>query len=445
MIKGRGTRSTVGERRNRSVRNARIRVELTIRPAESNALLASPYVGGVVRVGGLYIRPGGDYREVHLGATSLSVQRRSQLAASSAFLTLLISQAGLLTLSSVRPLEVQVLRSQQLTAALRRLTHHRAGILAVLVAVVTPNLHYVLLRRIQSIRRNLHDAAYLAVLELRKMAVVVILKNVARRQNRGVRALLTNHILNTPGEVKLAVEAGTQEVNVLISGSITQSLVLHLGSKRAGSERLSVQRTMKQHVLASPQIIKGQRGLTLFLGKHANLIIHLVTLLVTRSTGEGGTRLIVVLQLTGLNRQLSIQGAVFSNGEVLTLLKTEQHILSGQEITIVRNTPRSSNVKHYFAVLLAPLLGVAPTLHMNGAALSGVQVRILAVVPIPERNLLRGLTRNISSRHAVAAFEVQLLGSKQGAAVLGCLTYDGGNKLAVLIALVTPHLDNIIF
>ena len=82
---------------------------------------------------------------------------------------------------------------------------------------------------------------------------------------------------------------------------------------------------------------------------------------------------------------------------------------------------------------------------MDGAALSGVQIRILAVVPVPERNLLRGLTRNIRSCRAVRAFKIQLLGSKQGTAALGCLTHDGGNKLVALVAVVTPHLNNIIF
>ena len=95
-------------------------------------------------------------------------------------------------------------------------------------------------------------------------------------------------------------------------------------------------------------------------------------------------------------------------------------------------------------MLLTPLLGVAPTLHVDGAALGGVQQLFLVVVRKLERSFLRGLTRNIRSRRAVRAIEVQLLGSQQGTATLGRLTHDGGNKLVALVAVVTPHLDNII-
>ena len=155
------------------------------------------------------------------------------------------------------------------------------------------------------------------------MVIAVIPKDVTRRQNRGVRTLLTNHILNTPGGGKLTVEAGTQKVNALISGGVTQSLVLHLGGKRAGAERLSVQHSTIQHVLTSLQVLHSQLGLTLHLGKHTNLVTHLVTLLVTRNAEERSARLVVALQRIGLDRQLSVQDAVFSNGEVLALLKTE--------------------------------------------------------------------------------------------------------------------------
>ena len=148
--------------------------------------------------------------------------------------------------------------------------------------------------------------------------MVVVLNNVAGRQNRGVRALLTDYILNTLDGVNLTVETGTREINVLISGSVTQSLVFHLGSKRAGTEHLSLHRNTANHVLTSPQILKGQLGLTLLLSNQVNLVTHLVT----RDTGEVIARLIVALKHVRLDRQLSVQGAVLSNGEVLTLLKT---------------------------------------------------------------------------------------------------------------------------
>jgi len=56
---------------------ARVRVELAVRPAVADTLLTNPNVRSVVRVVCLYIRPRGDCREVHLGGASLKVQCRS--------------------------------------------------------------------------------------------------------------------------------------------------------------------------------------------------------------------------------------------------------------------------------------------------------------------------------------------------------------------------------
>ena len=75
------TIETVQERRNSSVRDRRIRVELTVRPAESNALLTSPNVGGVVRVISLHIRVRASRRQINLRGTSQAVQRNGQVAA----------------------------------------------------------------------------------------------------------------------------------------------------------------------------------------------------------------------------------------------------------------------------------------------------------------------------------------------------------------------------
>ena len=197
---------------------------------------------------------------------------------------------------------------------------------------------------------------------------MVVLNEVARRQNRGVRTLLTDYVLNTLRGSNLTVEAGTREVNILIRGGVAQSLVLHLGGKRAGAERLSMHRNTAHHVLASPQIFNGQRGLTLLLSNQVNLVTHLVT----RDTGEVVARLVVALKHVRLDRQLSIQGAILGNGEVLTLLKTERRIISGQKVTI-GNTLRSGQVNRYIAVLFTPLLGETRTLHVDGAALKGVQ------------------------------------------------------------------------
>ena len=82
--------------------------------------------------------------------------------------------------------------------------------------------------------------------------MVVVLNDVTGRQNRGVRTLLTDYILNTLDGVNLTVETGTREVNVLISGGIAKSLVFHLGGKRTGTERLSLHCNTANHILASP-------------------------------------------------------------------------------------------------------------------------------------------------------------------------------------------------
>ena len=72
---------TVQERCNGSVRHGRIRVELTIGPAERNALLTSPNVGDVVRVISLHIRVRASSRQINLRGTSQAVQRNGQVAA----------------------------------------------------------------------------------------------------------------------------------------------------------------------------------------------------------------------------------------------------------------------------------------------------------------------------------------------------------------------------
>ena len=419
-------------------------MELAVRPAVADALLTNPNVRSVVRIVSLHIRPGGGLGQLHLGRASLKVQRHRQLTASSAFLALLIGQARLLILSSVRALELQVLRSQQGTAALGRLTHHGGKELTALaVAVISPDLHHVLLRSIQSISRNLHGAVQLAIHILKGTVVMVVFDDVTGRQNRGVRALLTNYILKTLGGAELTVETGTREVNVLIRGGVTQRLVFHLGSKRAGAERLSLHRNTANHVLTSPQILKSQLGLTLLLSNQVNLVTHLVT----RDAGEVVARLIVALKHVRLDRQLSIQGAILGNGEVLTLLKTERRTISGQQATI-GNALRSGNINCHVAVLLTPLLGETRTLHMDGTALEGVQQLSLAVVQNLERRsvLLDSLNaRNIRSLRTIRTVKVQRLRSEQGATTLGCLTHDGSDKLvATLVAVVAPHLDNVL-
>ena len=421
-------------------------MELAVRPAVADALLTNPNVRSVVRVVSLHIRPGRRLRQLHLGRASLKVQSHRQLAAGSAFLALLIGQTRLLIISvgRIRTLKIQVLRSQQSTAALGCLTHHGSDKLAVLVTVVTPHLHDVLLRRIQSVRRDLDATGQLTVHELKGSVVVVVLNKVTGCQNRGVRTLLTDYILNTLGGSNLTVEAGTREVNILIRGGVAQSLVLHLGSKLLRAVRLSLHRNTLHHVLTSPQVLNRQLGVALLLSNQVNLVTHLVT----RDTGEVVARLVVVQQRARLDGQLSIQGAVLGNGEVLTLLKTEQNIVSGQKISASRNTLRSSHINSHIAVLLTPFLRETRTLHVNGAALGGVQQLSLAVVQNLKRRgrlLNRLSSRNIRSLRTIRTIKVQRLGSEQGTAALGSLTHDGSDKLiATLVAVIAPHLDGVL-
>ena len=100
-------------------------------------------------------------------------------------------------------------------------------------------------------------------------------------------------------------------------------------------------------------------------------------------------------------------------------------------------------------MLLTPFLRETRTLHVNGAALGGVQQLSLAVVQNLERRgrLLGSLrTRNIRSRRAVRTIKVQRLRSEQGATALGYLANNGGYQVfaTLLVAIVTPHLDNIL-
>lgn len=124
------TSCTVGERRNGSVRNAGISVELAVRPAEGNTFLTSPHVSGEVRVVSLHIRPGGGLGQLHLGGARLNIQGNSKLTAGRGSLQLLIGRSRLLIIVllgilsvgqvcipvAIRAVQVQVLPCEQCTA-----------------------------------------------------------------------------------------------------------------------------------------------------------------------------------------------------------------------------------------------------------------------------------------------------------------------------------------
>ena len=99
-------------------------------------------------------------------------------------------------------------------------------------------------------------------------------------------------------------------------------------------------------------------------------------------------------------------------------------------------------------MLLTPFLRETRTLHVNGAALGGVQQLSLAVVQNLKRRgrlLNRLSSRNIRSLRTIRTIKVQRLGSEQGTAALGSLTHDGSDKLiATLVAVIAPHLDGVL-
>ena len=148
----RRTRRAVGESRNGCVRNAGVSVELAVRPAEGDALLTGPHVGGEVRVGGLHIRPRGSLGELHLGGTRLHVEGSCELTAGGLLKLVLVGLRGRLRLRlglgsrlrcrvrllivvlslrqvcilvAVSAVQIQVLPCEQGAATLGRLAHDR--------------------------------------------------------------------------------------------------------------------------------------------------------------------------------------------------------------------------------------------------------------------------------------------------------------------------------
>ena len=361
-------------------------MELTVRPAESNTLLASPHVGGIVRVGGLHIRPGGGLREVHLGATSLSVQRRRQLAASSALLLLLVSelrnQALVLSLrdGSIREvlntLKLQILTAHKNTAVLRRQTHNRGDegpvLLGEVVVVVAPRLNDVLLRRIQGVCGELDGAVKSASLQAGyAIGAFIVGLHIAHRQDGGAGALLTNHVHGTltTGQL-LTNETLTLNQQLLILRGILQGIILPLRCHDFRMVSAGVHRVVSDNVLASPNILNARLGLTLSLGQNTRLVTHLV---------QGDTREIIdgsveIFQSISLDGQLCLKSAIIGNGEILTLFKTEHR---RGRLSVTGAVLRSSNVEDNGAVLLTPLLGETGTLQGHGATLAGVQNTVI--------------------------------------------------------------------
>ena len=117
-------------------------------------------------------------------------------------------------------------------------------------------------------------------------------------------------------------------------------------------------------------------------------------------------------------------------------------------------------------MLGTPLLGVARTLHVNGAALGRDEESIHAIVLVAVGNgrlksggLLHGLRirrwlgllvvvlsrGQVGGLNAVRTLEVQILPGQQSAAALGGLTHDGSDELvAALVAVVAPHFDGVL-
>ena len=167
-------------------------------------------------------------------------------------------------------------------------------------------------------------------------------------------------------------------------------------------------------------------------------------------------------KLVRLNLQISLEGAVIGNGKVLPLHKT-QHI-RGRNPVAGGRVFCGGNVQRHGAVLGTPLLGVARTLHVNGAALGRDEEGVHAIVLVAVGNgrlksggllhwlgIRLGLLVVVLSRgqvgglDAVRTLEVQILPGQQSAAALGGLTHDGSDELvAALVAVVAPHFDGVL-
>ena len=207
---------------------------------------------------------------------------------------------------------------------------------------------------------------------------VVKLDNVAGCQNRGVRALLTNHELNTLDGVDIAGEALTANIQFLRLRGITHSVVCQARIERLCPLTQSIQNLSAHHVLAGPQLLSGQRLLTLLLSNHVNLVADIIL-------GAAGRILSIIIidevvggKIVRLNLQISLKSAVIGNGEVLTLHEA-QHLRS-RNLVAGGRVVRGGNVQRHGTVLSAPLLGVACALHVDGTALGRYEEDVYAIV-----------------------------------------------------------------
>ena len=218
----------------------------------------------------------------------------------------------------------------------------------------------------------------------RSLGGVVKLDNVAGCQNRGVRALLANHELNALNGVDIAVEPLAANVQNLCLCSISHSVVTQARRERRRLLAQSVQHLSVNHVLAGPQLLSGQRLLTLLLSDHTNLVADIVLRAAGRVVEVVIINEVVGRQLVRLNLQVSLKSAVIGNGEVLTFHKA-QH-LRGRNLIAGGRVFCRGNVQSHGAVLGTPLLGVTRTLHVNGAALGRDEESIHAIVLVAVEN-----------------------------------------------------------
>ena len=186
---------------------------------------------------------------------------------------------------------------------------------------------------------------------------MVKLDNVTGCQNRGVRALLTNHELNALDRIDIAVEPLAVNVQNLCLCGVTRGVVTQARRERLRLLAQSVQHLSVNHVLAGPQLLSGQRLLVLLLSDHTNLVADVVLRAAGRVVENIVVNEVVGGKLVRLNLQVSLEGAVIGNGEVLTLHKT-QHIRGRNPVARGR-VFCGCNVQRHGAVLGTPLLGVA--------------------------------------------------------------------------------------
>ena len=235
------TIETVQERRNSSVRDRRIRVELTIRPAESNALLTSPNVRSVVRVIGLHIRVRASSRQGNLRGTSHAVQCNSQITAGRIIINaepILLTRINQLLISSPQNSLVVRVSSRNVSETLTSLLDRR---LTGQSQVIGSDALTLTIRIVNGYENSV--AAILIQLG------AVNINGRLKRAGRHAVSTQSDAIQSLTGRVAVSLSLREQHVHGSASGDV-EILTLHTDSgRRAQIHLVSAQRNRRRLLL----------------------------------------------------------------------------------------------------------------------------------------------------------------------------------------------------